>query len=226
MNRTQSTNKFQKAYDSEFERFEKEFEIIFEKANDKHFAIQEQLKNLAEDLHKFRKTFPKLQPFVDNIEKLLKLDKNSSFGNLVLESAEYETKGNDFLVLIAVFKAHYDFVGVLNGKYHNYENLQEVPTANITCTLEWSTKLSQRDFAKLFYALNKAGLLKGEITKIIPEVAKALNFNLGNQWQANISKGKSKNNFDFEQDKIFDTLKIAFNDYYSTLQEKQMKKTE
>ncbi len=206
--------KFLKAYNAEITRHQNDLDNFLERAGDKKFALSKHLKFFNDEYLNDQKAFPKLLPFLNEVENILKLDKDKTFYGVLENSREYREKGEDLIIFLGVFKAKYDFSDQLQYMFNNYDK-NENETALETLLdpnfiFEWSSKLTQMDFAKIFYALTEAGFLNGEITKIIPNAAIVLNFEIGKQWKANISKGKNKTNYDFQQTKIFDDLKEAF----------------
>lgn len=98
----------------------------------------------------------------------------------------------------------------------------ETKDENNSNPINW-TNLSQRDFIKLIYAIHYAGYIengKGKVTQIVQEIAKRLNFDLGENWQPNFSKGLKYENNEFKSAKIFEELKSAFLEYQKKLKEK------
>jgi hypothetical protein len=221
---------FLKTYNAEIARHQNVLDYVLERAGDKYFALNEHLKFFDDDYLNDQKVFPKLLPFLNKVEKTLKLNKRKSFYEVLENSREYQEIGGDFTVFLAVIKAKHDFSGTLHQMSDDFtknenENASEAGLDS-NFKFEWSNKLTQRNFAKIFYALKEAGFLRGDITKIVPAAAKVLDFKLGKEWKTNFSKGKHKVNIDISQVAIFETLKDAYAAYYNGLNDKQIERTE
>ena len=224
-NKNDTETEFLKSYNSEINRHQKELDSFIQNAADKDFALKEHSNLFYADFVKDQNAFPDLIPFLLKIDKEIKLDKNKTFYSVIENSFEFQSKDRIFLVALAVMKAKYDFIDRLQASNQNdvaNENINDIDT---NLKFEWSKNLTQRDFAKLFYALKEAGFLKGEITKIVPQAAKVLNFDLGSSWEANFSKGKRYSNANFSHVQLFDTLKEAFTNYYDQQLNEQMKRS-
>ncbi len=90
----------------------------------------------------------------------------------------------------------------------------------------WEWNLDQRDFLKIIYGLHEGGFLKGQITKIVKEASKRLEYPLSEDYYPNFSAGIHNNNADFDNTEIFKLLKSAFDKYQNTLIEKKRGKND
>ncbi|MDP2174446.1 MAG: RteC domain-containing protein [Bacteroidota bacterium] len=82
--------------------------------------------------------------------------------------------------------------------------------------IKWTSGNSKTEFVKLIYALFNAKFInngKGEITKIVEELAIAFNVELSKSWQSNFSKNKNYTNGGHDQLELFDKIKSAYEEY-------------
>jgi len=102
------------------------------------------------------------------------------------------------------------FFTYLNKKFEELkpQNLNESP---IQSALKWNAD-NETELIQLIYALNKAGYISGNITKIVPEFASLMNFPLGKNWKINHSSS-IHNRKDGYQVKLFEKLKEKYNEY-------------
>ncbi|MBA3705506.1 MAG: RteC domain-containing protein [Bacteroidetes bacterium] len=101
------------------------------------------------------------------------------------------------------------------------------PATKTNHAIKWTTKKDNKnEFVQLFYGLHKAGFVnegKGEITKIVENLAEVFNVDLGKGWQANHSSSihKAKNNY---QPPVFNKIKEAYQQYMQDQIEGKKKK--
>lgn len=98
----------------------------------------------------------------------------------------------------------------------NVSDKNENKERNEQQSIRWtSIKNNKNDFVQLVYGLHKAGYLnegKGEITKIVEALAETFHFDLGKNWQSNLSSSihKSKNGY---EPPIFNKIRQAYQNY-------------
>jgi len=88
---------------------------------------------------------------------------------------------------------------------------------NIASNLKWTGK-SKTEFVQLIYAIYHAKLInnnKDEITKIVEDMAKVFNYDIGDNWQDLLSKSVNNRKNGYVP-KIFENLKNAFIEYYES----------
>ena len=83
---------------------------------------------------------------------------------------------------------------------------------DISKNILWNQKENVNQFVQIVYALHEAKFIKGEITKIIPELANFLKIPLGPNWKSNHSKSIHSNNSEYEP-AVFKKLIQAYSDY-------------
>jgi hypothetical protein len=153
-----------------------------------------------------------------HIDKSMKLNKHLTFDNAVKDYF----KGEPIKKIKIALKEYGDIEGWIFflGELRQ-DSLRLIPEildefhSEYDYIIEWSKKMSQRNFIKLIYSLHYAGYIdnsEGQITFLVEEIARRLNFNLGDNWQSNVSKGNDYSNKGYDPTKIFDDLKNAYID--------------
>ncbi|MFN8285482.1 MAG: RteC domain-containing protein [Chitinophagales bacterium] len=138
-----------------------------------------------------------------------------AFFNEEFENVENDRR-DEILELTARFSAIREMYGFKSPELFTKRSKADLDdSANVLSpVIKWKGT-NETEFVQLVYALFEAGYISNtndQITKLVPQVAKALNFDLGNNWQVNLSTSLNKRNADYSP-KIFENLRQAFEDF-------------
>jgi len=214
---------FQKSKKETYNLLLKNYLKEMDKALDKHYCNSELLRKRREEFEELAKNYNlNLHRHIDGVTRL---DKSQTFDTAVKDYY----KGKSIKEIIPHIKeygrneAWIDFIYfVQSGGITINEDDLDSESKSIDqnkIDIKWSG-LDKRDFLRILFALVDLGYLqhqKGNKTKTIEEIARRLQFDLGNNWQSNYSNAKSYNNEGYDPTKIFDDLKKAA--LYKTNQE-------
>lgn len=106
----------------------------------------------------------------------------------------------------------------------SYTDMEETPIIKGNSRLKWNGT-NETEFIQFVYALHEAGYLcnqENEITKLVEQMALLFNFNLGRNWQINLSTSINKRNADYMPE-IFANLSKGFATYRLKQLEKNKK---
>ena len=87
--------------------------------------------------------------------------------------------------------------------------------------LRW-TNLAQTDFVRIVYGLHEAGIVNGgtgEITKIVPEIARRLGFSLSKNWKQLLSSSKEPTTKVTTHVAIFEQMKKGYESYLNRVED-------
>lgn len=152
---------------------------------------------------------------------------------------EYDTKPiglfEQYELLFIIVVAKNEFINLLNARmqsvlaFLNKKRIEKAQSAlpkNHSIAQWKGTNVTE--FVQFVYALfhsERLGMTNGEdeITKLVPEMAKLLNFDLGENWQGNHSKSIHNRNEDYEPP-IFNEIRNGYKRYSTDIEEKKKKK--
>ncbi len=202
------------SYEETLKSLKKELKAYIKNARDPDYAFIDFRKKYFENYDNRKQENKDLIQLFHLIDHKLKINKNSNFYLILID--HYKENGSDlsYINYVASFKAHYDFVDFLNAYQSKEISENDVQSEN---QILWAKEFNQRDFIKIIYSLYSAGFLKGDITKLVPEIAKRLDFVIRAGWKSNFSKGIHYNKDGFENSKVLDDLKDAFIRYSTDL---------
>lgn len=193
-----------------------EYENRIEMASDKLYSIQTIINEKQEE---FNKVFTNYRLELKwHIDKSMKLNKHLTFDKTVRDYFN----GQPIKKTKIALKEYGDFTGWMQfldklrqDSIRLNPEIENELESDHDYLIQWSKNFTQRNFIKIIYALHYAGFIKnseGQITHLVEEIARRLDFELGKNWQSNVSKGKDYINNDFDSYKIFDELKNAYID--------------
>jgi hypothetical protein len=93
-------------------------------------------------------------------------------------------------------------------------NRKTKPKSKSADYVKWEGQ-NETEFVQLIYSLFEAGYISNqnhEITKLVTQIASLFNFQLGKNWQSNLSKSINNTNFEYRPE-IFDKIEQGFRNY-------------
>ena len=226
--------------------------FLFHVLNIRHFAVSINQASIAGTLEmslveyvellkaEHKAQFESPNDFRQKLLLILMGDYNISY-ELALKYLSEENEKEDMSsveqceLLLIVTLAKNEFIQFLNqrtGIVHNFIQKKEkerlVPKLPEPLrVLQWNGT-NETEFVQFVYGLfhaGKIGMTEGEneITKLVPQMAKLLNFELGEYWQGNHSKSIHNRNKDYEPS-IFTEILNGYKKYSTDIEEKKTKK--
>ena len=213
-----------------FEQIKTQYNSVIEKARRpeeaRNLFIEKVMKPRGGELAVKMTTLGTTINFIKNLEDTYSLDNTKDkpeIFNALIEEIE-PTKRDETVALLAEHQAQ-----VLMDEYWFEEKNKQIAQFEIQPEIwpEYKSRLfwkggNETEFVQFAYALCKGGYLEHEekkITLLVEELARILNFQLGENWQVNLSTSVHKRKVGYTP-KIFDNLIKS----YQTYQEQQISK--
>lgn len=167
----------------------------------------------------FNNTLAASSNFYYTIENEVGLNKHLKLaGHFNLRYSELKSKSKSTLKAIGESEAitlmydywHKQYASFGKNATDSHTNKFEGEDLEVS-KLKWNAA-NETEFVQLVYALHEGGFVKhesNEITKLVKDFAKVLNFDLGRNWHINLSTSINKRNADYSPP-IFDILKESY----------------
>ena len=214
---------YQKLSNELFEQLKAQYIAVIQKARrpqDAHnLFIEKVMKSRGGELAEKMTALGTTINFIQNLEDTYALDNTKDKPEIFNEQIKKIklSKRDKTVALLAEHQAQ-----VLMDEYwfeeknkHNAQlKIQPEVWPEFKSSLFWKG-VNETEFVQFAYALSKAGYLEHDekkITVLVEDLAHLLNFQLGNNWQVQLSSSIHKRNSDYEP-KIFDTVKNGYAKY-------------
>jgi RteC protein len=209
------------------EESKKDLNGRIQKARNKIAALNNYTKTVLDvEYYQLQRKLGNNSRFLIDIAEILELDEDKEISvefNLKLQSLIVENK-SEFLFDLAKYKAADEMYIYCHRKSQELKPVKSESNeaAQKQGDLNW-LKNNETEFVQFVYALHYAGYISNQdntVTKLVAQMAKAFNLQLGNNWQSNFSKSINERNADYLPN-IFANIQQGFTKYRDSQINKQ-----